>query len=130
MRIAISSQDNQGLDGMVAQHFGRCPYYTFVDIEGEDVQHVTVVPNPHYNNHQPGEVPAFIKAQGADMLITGGMGQRAIAFFEQFSIQTFTGAAGTVHAALEAALNGALSEAVPCAGHDAGEHGEHQGHCQ
>jgi predicted Fe-Mo cluster-binding NifX family protein len=127
MRIAITSQDDQGLDGIVAQHFGRCPYYTLIDMEDNTIQTVTVTPNPYFTSHQPGEVPAFIKAQGADMLITGGMGQRAIAFFEQFGIQTFTGAAGMVSAALEAALDGDLSEAVPCAGHT-GEHGEHHGH--
>ena len=129
MRIAISAQDNQGLDGAVAQHFGRCPYYAFVEVEGDNVTQVTVLPNPFYNAHQPGQVPAFIKSQNADMMITGGMGRRAITFFEQYQIQTFTGATGTLREALTQALNGSLPEAVPCAGHD-GEHGEHHGHCQ
>ena len=129
MRIAISSQDNQGLDGIVAQHFGRCPYYTFVDVEGKQIEHVTVVPNPHYDNHQPGQVPAFIKAQGTDVLITGGIGRRAIALFEQFGIQTYAGATETLRAALEQALSGGLIEAVPCAGH-AGGHDASHGNCQ
>lgn len=127
MRIAITSQDDRGLDGAVAQHFGHCPYYTFIDIEGDDIQAVTVIPNPHLTNHQPGEVPAFIKAQGTDVLITGGMGRRAIGFFEQFGIQTFTGAAGTLRTALEQALQGDLPEAVACAGHDE-SHDEHDHH--
>lgn len=129
MRIAISSQDNQGLDGTVAQHFGRCPFYTFVDTEGEQIAQVSVLPNPYFSAHQPGQVPAFIKTQSSDMLITGGMGRRAIAFFEQYGIQTFTGATGTVREALEQALSGNLPEAVPCAGHE-GDHDEHHGNCQ
>ena len=129
MRIAISAQDNQGLDGAVAQHFGRCPFYAFVDVEGGNIAQVTVLANPFFNAHQPVQVPAFIKSQNADMMITGGMGRRAITFFEQYQIQTFTGATGTLREALTQALNGSLPEAVPCAGHD-GEHGEHHGHCQ
>lgn len=129
MRIAISSQDSQGLDGVVSQHFGRCPFYTFLDFVDDKIAQITVLPNPYFSSHQPGQVPAFIKTQGTDMLITGGMGRRAISLFEQYSIQTFTGATGTVREALEQALSGALPEAVPCAGHE-GEHSTDHGHCQ
>ena len=34
MRIAISLQTNNGLDSAVAQHFGRCPYFALVEMDG------------------------------------------------------------------------------------------------
>ena len=34
-RIAFSSEDNIGLKSQMSMHFGRCPYYTIVEVEGE-----------------------------------------------------------------------------------------------
>jgi predicted Fe-Mo cluster-binding NifX family protein len=114
MRVAISADDNSGLDSVVSPHFGRCPYYVLVDLDGRDVSKVDAVENPCYGQHRPGEVPGFIKDQGADVMLAGGMGRRAIGFFQQYGIQPVTGASGTVRHALEEYLGGALQGAAPC----------------
>ncbi len=115
MRIAISSDSPQGLDSMVSPHFGRCPYFTLVDMDGPTITNVQSVANPYYPNHEPGQVPAFIHSQGANVMLAGGMGGRAISFFQQYGIQTATGAGGTVRQAIEQYLAGALQSAAPCA---------------
>nr|HID14069.1 dinitrogenase iron-molybdenum cofactor [Anaerolineae bacterium] len=46
MRIAISADDPNGLDSVVSPHFGRCPYYILVDVEGQEVKDVRAVNNP------------------------------------------------------------------------------------
>ncbi len=114
MRIAISTDDNRGLDSVVSPHFGRCPYYVLVDVEGREVRQVGAVENPYYGHHQPGQVPAFIESQGADVMLAGGMGRRAIGLFQQCGIEAVTGASGTVRHALEQYLGGALQGAAPC----------------
>jgi len=114
MRIAISTDDNKGLDSVVSPHFGRCPYYVLVDLEDRQVRQVSAVENPYYGQHAPGVVPEFIHNQGADVMLTGGMGGRAIAFFQQYGIEAVTGASGTVRHALEQYLRGALRGAAPC----------------
>ena len=114
MRIAVSIEDNRDLDSTVAHHFGRCPFFALVDLEGTEVKSVQVVENPYFHGHQPGQVPGFIHAQKADVMLSGGMGGRAIQFFEQYGIQTATGASGTVRSALERYLGGDLSGAAPC----------------
>ena len=114
MRIAISADDSSGLDSIVSPHFGRCPYYIVVDVEGREVSQVSAVANPYYGQHQPGKVPGFIDSQGANVMLAGGMGRRAIGFFQQYGIQPVTGASGTVRHALEQYLGGALQGAVPC----------------
>ncbi len=48
-------------------------------------------------------------------MLSGGMGRRAIAAFEQYGIQAVTGATGTARHALAQYLAGALQEAAPCA---------------
>jgi predicted Fe-Mo cluster-binding NifX family protein len=114
MRIAVSVDDSNGLDGVVSPHFGRCPYYVLVDLDGQEVSKVSAVQNPCFGQHRPGEVPSFIQSQGADVMLAGGMGRRAIGFFQQYGIQAATGATGTVRYALEQYLGGALREAEPC----------------
>jgi predicted Fe-Mo cluster-binding NifX family protein len=114
MRVAISSDSSNGLDSVVSPHFGRCPYYVLVDLDGREVSEVSAVENPCYGQHRPGEVPGFIQSQGADVMLAGGMGRRAIGFFQQYGIQAVTGASGTVRHALEQYLGGALQGAAPC----------------
>ena len=121
MRVAVSVDDSSGLDSVVSPHFGRCPYYVLVDLEGEEVKKVSVVANDNYGRHAPGTVPTFIQSQGADVMLAGGMGRRAVALFEQFGIQAVTGASGTVAHSLEQYLGGKLQGAEPCStslGHD------------
>ncbi|NOZ70645.1 MAG: dinitrogenase iron-molybdenum cofactor biosynthesis protein [Chloroflexi bacterium] len=124
MRVAISVETNQGLDSIVAQHFGRCPYFALIDVENLAVKEVKVIANPFYASHQPGQVPAFIHENRADVMLSGGMGGRAIEFFRQYGIKTATGASGTVRLALERYLGGELTEAAPCQESVAHGHGQ------
>jgi len=121
MRIAISLETNQNYDSIIGHHFGRCPFFALVDLDGSDVKSINVIPNPYFESHQPGQVPGFIHEQKADVMLSGGMGRRAIQFFEQYNIQTATGATGTVRTALASFLNGELPSATPCI--DSVEHG-------
>ena len=114
MRIAISTDDKKGLESTASHHFGRCPCYVFVDFEGAEVKAVQSVDNPFYEKHEPGQVPGFINENGVNVMISGGMGRRAIDFFDQFGIQVATGANGKVAAVIQAYLDGKLSGAAPC----------------
>ena len=121
MRIAISAQTSNGLDSVVAQHFGRCEFFAIVEVEGKEIKNTEVIENPFFAGHQVGEVPNFIHEQKVDLMISGGMGGRAIQFFEQFEIGVSTGAGGTVRESVEKYLAGTLNEAAPCA--ESIEHG-------
>jgi predicted Fe-Mo cluster-binding NifX family protein len=121
MRIAVSADNKNGLDSVVSPHFGRCPYFVLVDLEDHDVTEVQEVDNPYYEHHQPGQVPALINSLGANVMLTGGMGGRAIMFFQQFGIEGVTGAYGTVRQSVERYLGGQLKGAAPCK--ESEEHG-------
>lgn len=114
MRLAISTEDNNGLDSTVSHHFGRCPFFVLVDVEDKEIGEVQVIDNPYYAQHQPGMVPDFIHNQNADVMISGGMGRRAIAFFQEYGMNIATGATGTVKVAIDNYLRGNLSTAEPC----------------
>ena len=120
-KIAISVLDTNGLDAQVSPHFGRCPYVALVEAEGQEVSSVETIANPYYPQHEPGQVPAFIHSLGAQVMLSGGMGGRAVAFFRQYGIEAATGAAGTVRASLTRYLGGDLKGAAPC--NESVEHG-------
>ncbi len=114
MHIAIASDDEKGLDGQVSMHFGRCPYYVLAEVEGTMIQSTRIEKNPHFDNHQPGQMPAYIRDLGANVILAGGMGPRAVNMFQSFGIEVATGAVGIVGNVLNAYLNGELTGIVPC----------------
>ena len=124
MRIAVSADNKNGLESIVSPHFGRCPHFVLVDLAERDVQDVQAVDNPYYAQHQPGQVPAFINSLGANVMLTGGMGGRAIMFFQQFGIEGVTGAYGTVRQSVESYLGGQLKGAAPCKESEEHGHGD------
>ena len=113
-RIALACEDDQGLDGQMSQHFGRCPYYLIVDVEGDEIKKTDSVNNPYYNNHVPGMVPQFINEQAVNVMIAGGMGPRAIDMFSNLGMEVVTGAIGNVGNVLQAYLRGEISGVEPC----------------
>jgi predicted Fe-Mo cluster-binding NifX family protein len=125
-RIAFACDDNTGLTAQMSMHFGRCPYYTFVDVEGAEVIGVEVLENPYFTNHTPGVVPHFINTQKANVMIAGGMGPRAIDMFQGFGIEVATGVGGEVGNVLNAYFEGKVQGTSPCA-HDHPHGGEHEG---
>ena len=127
MRIAVSSDSRQGLDSVVSPHFGRCPHFVLVDLDDRDVKEVQEVDNPYFQRHQPGQVPAFIQSLGANVMLTGGMGGRAIMFFQQYGIEGVTGAYGTVRQSVERYLGGELQGALPCKESQEHGHGDAEG---
>lgn len=115
MKIAVSAETADGLESPVAQHFGHAPHFVLAQLENGAVKATEVVANPFAEAHEPGQIPAYIQQQGAEVMISGGMGGRAIAFFQEAGVQTATGASGTVNQALQAYLSGTLTGAAPCA---------------
>jgi len=112
--IAVAAEDEAGLDGQVAGHFGRCRAYVVVDTAAGQIQANRIVPNPHAQAHQPGQMPRFIQGLGVDAILAGGMGPRAIDMFSRFGIDVATGLTGTVRDVVESYLRGELSGTVPC----------------
>ena len=91
--------------GSVSQHFGRAPEFTFVSIENNKVVDKKVLPNP---GHEVGSIPKFINDQGAKCMIVGGIGHRAIDFFNQYGIEVIKGVDGHIDNVIAKVLDGTL----------------------
>jgi ATP-binding protein involved in chromosome partitioning len=102
----------------VSAHFGSCPQYLVVEVEGKLVQARKTVENPQ-GAHQGGcQAVDFIQSLGADVVITGGMGQKAIQKFNDFDIQVILGHTGQVEDILNAYIAGGLvSSGSACTHH-------------
>jgi predicted Fe-Mo cluster-binding NifX family protein len=116
-KIAIAVEDDMGLKGEVSHHFGRCPCYVVAETKKGKVLKSTIERNPHFNNHQPGQMPEFIHSLGVDVILAGGMGPKAVNMFMDFGIEVATGAVGNVGKVLDAYLRGEVKGIVSCS-HD------------
>ena len=129
MRIAFSAVTEEGLQSPISPHFGRCPFYIFVDLDEENqIQKVSPIVNEHAKKHDPGQLPAYIRDQGVNVMISGGMGGRAVNFFHQFDINVATGASGSVQESLDNYLSGNLQGDAPCAESIEHGHGDEDDH--
>jgi predicted Fe-Mo cluster-binding NifX family protein len=126
MIVAISADQGQGLASPVAHHFGRCRYFVLVHLEDGNERDVSVLENPFWQAHRPGQVPGFLQQRDVGVVISGGMGRKASEMFKAGGIQPLQCEAQTVGEALEAYLRGGLSEPDPC--HGGHHHGHGRGH--
>ena len=84
MKIAIPTAD-----GTLAMHFGHCENFTIVDVEDNKITGTSEhVPPPH----EPGVLPKWLGEMKVDVIIAGGMGQRAQQLFAANNIKVVVGA--------------------------------------
>ncbi|MCL4204130.1 MAG: NifB/NifX family molybdenum-iron cluster-binding protein [Pirellulaceae bacterium] len=101
--------------GRLCSHFGHCEQFALVEIDEATRQPkpaVFLTPPPH----EPGVLPRWLHEQGAQVVIAGGMGQRAQQLFGDAGIQVVVGADSETPAELvEAYLDGSLTSGQnPC----------------
>ncbi len=112
MRYAVPLQN-----GVLSAHFGHCEEFALVhvDLESPTRGKVTRAAAPP---HEPGALPAWLRQQGADVIIAGGMGQRAQGLFAESGIQVVVGAPTAPPEELVAAhLNGTLQSGTNICDH-------------
>ena len=76
-------------EGKLTAHFGHCQEFALIEVQDAETKHKQLlVPPPH----EPGVLPKWLHGLGADVIIAGGMGQRAVSLFAQNGIKVVTGA--------------------------------------
>jgi ATP-binding protein involved in chromosome partitioning len=86
MRIAIPVTD-----GKLSTHFGHCEEFAVVDVD-EQTKQIANIEKLLPPDHEPGVLPKWLGEQKADVIIAGGMGQRAQQLFAQNKIKVVVGA--------------------------------------
>ena len=110
LRIAVPL-----VDGRVADHFGRSRRFAIFEADAErgTVGPCKVVEAPE---HEPGILPEWLEGESVSVVISKGMGHRALKLFTERGISVVVGAEGgdawsMVHAYIEGILGSGLN---PC----------------
>jgi len=78
--------------GKLCAHFGHCEQFALLEVN-EKTKRVTgrrmLTPPPH----EPGLLPRWLHEAGVNVIIAGGMGQRAQALFSENGIKVVVGVA-------------------------------------
>lgn len=110
MKIAIPVEN-----GQLCTHFGHCREFAIYEADRgtRQVRAKTLHPAPP---HEPGVLPRWLHGLGAEVIITGGMGQRAQQLFAEHNVEVVLGAVpAPVDDVVTAYLAGTLqSGANPC----------------
>jgi len=81
------------VNGQLSMHFGHAAQFAILDYDETTqsiIKNELQTPPPH----EPGVLPAWLHELGVNIIISGGMGQRAVMLFQQNEITVVTGAMG------------------------------------
>ncbi|MBN1263044.1 MAG: NifB/NifX family molybdenum-iron cluster-binding protein [Candidatus Pacebacteria bacterium] len=93
MRVVIPTNGRKGLADKVAEHFGRCAAYTFLDGKGRVVE---IIDNTSEHLGGEGLPPELMKKHQADILLCKGLGSRALDLCQELGIDVYVIKAETV----------------------------------
>ncbi len=112
-------------NGQVFQHFGHSSQFKIYTVEDGKIKECRVVDT---NGSGHGALAGFLKDQGVDVLICGGIGGGARNALAAAGIRLFPGASGDADAQVESFLAGNLNynPDTVCSHHE--HHGEHECH--
>ena len=85
MRIAIPVSQ-----GMLDPHFGHCRSFALIDVD-RDEKKILASETVDAPPHEPGLLPAWLAEKGAELVLAGGMGGRAIQIFAGHGIEVIVG---------------------------------------
>ena len=101
--IVIPAEKTETGEYMTAAHFGRCPFFVIATIEDNVITKKEVKKNPHYEAHIPFAVPDFLGSitPKPDIVITSGLGPRAVNALSSKNMEVITGIQGKVDEILD-----------------------------
>jgi len=108
MKLVIPTNNKRGVDDKVAEHFGRCPTYTFLNEKGEVVK---IIANTSEHMGGKGLPPELMKQHGADILLCKDLGPRALNLCRKLGIEIYCSEAETVREIFEMWKNNKIKKA-------------------
>ena len=84
MKIAVPAAN-----GQICMHFGHCQEFYILTIDSSN--NIELVEKKVPPPHEPGVLPRWLAEQKANIILAGGMGQRAQSLFTENNIQVVTG---------------------------------------
>lgn len=111
MRLVIPVLDDNNLNAQLSEHFGRAPYFLVLDVDetgGISYQRIVANVSEHFGG--VGRPPDRILQLRPNVLITYGMGPRALNIFQNARVAVLKANANTVRNVVLAYNNDELEE--------------------
>ena len=108
MKIVIPTNNKKGLNDKVADHFGRCLTYTFLNEKGKVIE---IIDNTSEHMGGNGLPPELMKKHGANVLLCKDLGPRALNLCQKLGIEVYVCGAETVREIFEMWENNKLKKA-------------------
>ncbi len=123
-RIVIPTENNSGLEAHLAQHFGRAPYYTIVDLD-EKNNNVGVRTEVNKGEHVggTGHPHEHLLALKPNIFVVKGMGPGCLSSLQNAGINILEATGSTVNEIVECFKEGKLNALA-----GACEHAQHHEH--
>ena len=120
-RIIVPTIGQEGLNATLAEHFGRAPYFTVVDLKNGEIAEVKAVPNMGEHTGGMGYAHNHILKLQPNVIIVYGMGPRGLNTFQSAGTAVLKANANTVSEVIAAYKENKLRELTEGC-HDAHHH--------
>mgnify|MGYP006309442697 CR=1 FL=1 len=78
------------VDGYLSNHFGHCQHFFIAEVDNGAIQQISEEEPPP---HAPGVIPRWLNERGVDVVLVGGIGQKALTLFQNYNIRPIIGVA-------------------------------------
>lgn len=85
-KIVVPTKGKKGLDDEIAEHFGRCETYTFLDENGKVIE---IIDNTSEHMGGIGLPAELIREHGANVLLCKGLGPKALNLCNALGIEVY-----------------------------------------
>lgn len=112
------------IDGRVNAHFGSTQAFLLAETSDEGVMS-TSVHELQGMQHDHGGIAGFLKEQGVEVILAGGMGAPMQQALKAQGFELYCGVSGSAVEAVEALVRGEIEQSEATCGHHHGEHHHH-----
>jgi predicted Fe-Mo cluster-binding NifX family protein len=110
-RVIVPTIGQEGLNATLAEHFGRAPYFTVVDLnDNGDVANIKTVPNVGEHAGGMGYTHDHILGLQPNAIVVYGMGPRGLSSFQNAGVAVLKANANTVGEVITAYKDDQLQE--------------------
>lgn len=108
--LVIPVKKKRGLDSAVSDHFGRAPYFLFVNLKGKEIKGHYLLENPFKDRPVRAGLAAskLIAAQKSDILVTREIGEISLHTLRDNLIDVYQTRGGTVREVIDRFAGGEL----------------------
>lgn len=112
-KIIVPTETQEGLTAPIAQHFGRAPYFTVVELGDKwEVTKVTALDNVSEHMGGVGVPPDHLCKLHPKAIVVSGMGPKGINAFKSQGVDVLKATGTTVQEVVEAYIQGKLEDLV------------------